>query len=110
MPDDAELPAEMRCLLPDQLTKQTFQDLDLGLDFYEAMCAQMNLAAEQAIAKLQPRQLHRIRYEDLVAQPAQELTKVGAFLGFTDAAGWAARTAARVRSPRALSAPGGRGA
>jgi putative sulfotransferase len=110
VPDAARLPEDMRRLLPGQLTARTFQELDLGPGVYETIYTQMNHAAEQALAELQPRQLLRLRYEDLAAEPADELTKVGAFLGFTDAAGWAARTAPRVHSPRAMSAPGGRGA
>jgi putative sulfotransferase len=108
VPDAAQLPEDMRRLLPGQLTARTFQELDLDLGVYEKVCARMNHAAEQALAELRPRHLLRLRYEDLAAEPTDELTKVGAFLGFTDAAGWAARTAPRVRSPRALSAPGPR--
>jgi pimeloyl-ACP methyl ester carboxylesterase/acyl carrier protein len=100
MPEAAQLPAEMRRLLPDQLTEQTFRELDLGLSYYEGMCAQMNDAAEQALAELRPRHLHRMQYEDLVASPVDELTSVASFLGFADPSGWAARTASRVRPPR----------
>ena len=110
VPDAARLPEDMRRLLPGQLTASTFRELDLGPGLYETIYTQMNHAAEQALAELQPRQLLRLRYEDLAAEPADELTNVGAFLGFTDAAGWAARIAPRVQSPRAMSAPGGRGA
>jgi putative sulfotransferase len=110
VPDAAELPEEMRRLLPSQLTRQTLQELDLGLGVYEMICTEMNHATERALAELQPRQLLRLRYEDLAAEPVDELTKLGAFLGFTDTAGWAARAALRVRSSRASSALGSRGA
>ena len=50
---------------------------------------------------MRPRHLHRLRYEDLVARPLDELTKLGEFLGFADPSRWAARTANQVsRSPR----------
>jgi putative sulfotransferase len=107
VPDAARLPEEMRRLLPGQLTERTFQELDLGPEVYETICTQMNHSAEQALAELRPRQLLRLRYEDLAAEPVDELTKVGAFLGFTDPPGWAARTAPRVRPSGALTAPGG---
>jgi hypothetical protein len=110
VPGAAELPEEMRRLLPSQLTARTFQELDFGLGVYETLCTEMNNAAEQALAELQPRQLLRMRYEDLIASPVDELTAVGAFLGFTDPAGWAASTAPRVRSPRVPSVSGGHGA
>jgi putative sulfotransferase len=103
VPDAAELPEEMRRLLPDRLTEQTLRELELGLGYYEDMCTQMNRSAEQALADLRPRHLHRMRYEDLVARPVDELTRVGSFLGFADPSGWAARTAPRVRSPRISS-------
>jgi len=104
MPDAAELPGELRCLLPDQITAEALRDLGRDMSRYEAMCANMTSMAEQAFADLKPRHLHRIRYEDLVVSPVAELTGLGEFLGFTDPAGWAARTARQVRPPRTATA------
>lgn len=97
MPDAAALPEELRRLLPDRITTAALRDLDRDMSRYEAMCANMMSLAEQAFAELKPRHLHRMRYEDLVAGPVAELTRLGEFLGFTDPAGWAARAARQVR-------------
>jgi len=67
------------------------------------MCAHMAGSAEQALADQPPRHLHRLRYEDLAASPAGELSRLGEFLGFADPSGWAARTAHRVRRPAQVS-------
>jgi putative sulfotransferase len=98
-PDAGELPEEMRRLLPDQVTAEALRDWSRGLWFFEAMCAHMAGLAEQALADCPPRHLYRMRYEDLVARPADELTRLGEFLGFADPSGWARATADRVRPP-----------
>ena len=103
VPDAAELPDDMRRLLPDRLTAQTLQELDLGLNRYERLCAHMSRATEQALTDLRPRHLHRMRYEDLIAHPDDELAKVASFLGFADPSGWLARAAPRIASPRSRS-------
>lgn len=104
VPGAAELPAELRRLLPDRITAAALRDLGRDLTRYEAMCANMMSLAEQAFADLKPRHLHRVRYEDLVLNPAAELTRLGGFLGFADPAGWAARVARQVRPPRTSTA------
>jgi len=104
LPDPAGLPEEMQRLLPDRITMAALTDLGRDVSRYEAMCAHMMGSAEQALADIRPRHLHRMRYEDVLADPARELRKLGDFLGFADPAGWAAATAGRVRPPRARSA------
>jgi pimeloyl-ACP methyl ester carboxylesterase len=100
-PDTAEMPEELRRLMPDQLTAETLRDMEFDAGLFERLVAYMNGCAEQALADLKPRRLHRMRYEDLLADPAGELTRLGDFLGFADPSGWAARAAGRVgaRSP-----------
>lgn len=95
--DAAEMPEELRRLMPDQLTVETLQEAEFDTHFYERMVAYMNGCAEQALADLKPRRLLRMRYEDLLADPAGELTRLGDFLGFADPSGWAAQAAGRVR-------------
>jgi putative sulfotransferase len=100
----AELPEEMRRLLPENLTAQTLRELDYDLGFYETTIAQMNGSAEQALADLQPRELLRVRYEDILADPVTQLTGLGEFIGFADPAGWAIQVAAQVNPPKKRSA------
>lgn len=100
VPGAADLPAELRCLLPDRISAEALHELGRDLGRFEIMCATMKDLAEHALTEVKPRHLHWIRYEDLVADPIGELTALGAFLGFADPAGWAAATAHRVRPPR----------
>jgi putative sulfotransferase len=93
---EAELPEEMRHLLPGQLTAHALRDFGRDVSLYELMCAGANNAAQQALAEWQPRHLLRMQYEDLVAAPIDQLTRLGDFLGFADAAGWAADTSGRI--------------
>lgn len=101
MPDVADLPEELRRLLPDQITAQGLAELSRDIRRYAAMCASMMSLAEQAFADLDPAYLHRIRYEDLIANPVGELTRLGEFLGFAEPARWAGATAGHVRPPTA---------
>jgi putative sulfotransferase len=101
--DPDGLPEDMRRLLPDRLTAAALQDLGRDTGVFTAMCAHMAGSAEQALADQPPRHLHRMRYEDLAASPAGELSRLGEFLGFADPSGWAARTAHRVRRPAQIS-------
>lgn len=107
VPDAAALPPELRRLLPGQIDAEALRDLGRDLGRFEAMCATMMDLAEQALAAAPPRHLHRIRYEDLVADPLAELTRLGTFLGFANPSAWAAATAPQVRPPasRALRPP-----
>lgn len=100
LPDTSELPEELQRLMPDQMTAETLREANFDIRLFEQMVAHMHGSAEQALADLQPKRLHRIQYEDLQADPREELTKLGSFLGFSDPAGWAERTAHRVSPPR----------
>jgi putative sulfotransferase len=104
LPDVAEIPEEMRRLLPDRITREAMlEEMTRNVRRFEAVVSHMHGAAEQAIADMKPRHLHRMRYEDLAAEPAGQLTMLGEFLGFADPSSWAARGAAQVR-PRTRSA------
>ena len=106
LPDAAEMPEEMRRLLPDRITREALTDvMTRHISRFEALTSHMHGSAEQALADMKPRYLHRLRYEDLLARPLDELTKLGEFLGFADPSRWAARTANQVsRSPRSRAA------
>lgn len=105
MPDPAELPEDLRRLLPDELTSETLAEMGRDVSRFEGMCAHMMGQAEQALADVKPRHLYRIRYEDLVADPLAALTKLGEFFEFGDPAGWATQMAVKVRPPRKAAAP-----
>jgi putative sulfotransferase len=105
LPDAADMPDEMRRLLPGRITGDAMQEvMTRHIRRFEAVALHMHGAAEQALADMKPRHLHRMRYEDLVTRPVDELTRLGEFLGFADPASWAARSADQVRAPRTPSA------
>jgi putative sulfotransferase len=97
------LPAQMRCLLPDQLTREALAEWGGKLSRHELMCAELIRCAEWALAAHPPRHLLRMQYEDLVVKPVEELTRLGEFLGFADPTEWAVGTAGRVSNLRGNS-------
>jgi putative sulfotransferase len=104
---DRRIPDELRCLLPEQLSAQALEDVGGSLEQHKLLCAFLTYMAERALAEHPPRQLLRMRYEDLVAEPAEQLTRLGGFLGFADPDGWAARAAVRVSRPQRTELPAG---
>jgi putative sulfotransferase len=95
-----QVPPDMECLLPEQLTRTTLTERGGRVEQHKLVLAGMSYTAEVALAKYPPRQLLRMRYEDLLAAPQEQLTGLGEFLGFADPEGWAARTAGRVGHSR----------
>ena len=72
---------------------------------YVGLCAFLSAQTEQALSDSRPEHLLRLTYEDLVLDPAAQLTALGEFLGFADPPGWAARVAHRVRAPAPTRSP-----
>lgn len=102
-PED-EMPAEVAQYLPGKLTAEFLQQRGEDPKRFLGLCAFMSSQAEQALADNPPAELLQMAYEDLVADPIAELTKLGAFLGFADPAGWAGKVADRVRKPEPVAA------
>ncbi|GAB1643161.1 sulfotransferase domain-containing protein [Krasilnikovia sp. MM14-A1259] len=105
LPAGTPVPDEVAQYLPDRLTADFLRERGNDLKRFMALCAFMSSQAEQALADNPPAQLHRIAYEDLVADPAGQLTTLGEFLGFADPGGWAASVADRVRRPEPVPVP-----
>jgi putative sulfotransferase len=113
---DRQIPAEIRCLLPERLTLKTLAERGGNVEQHKLAWLHMSYAAEAALAKHAPPQLLRMRYEDLVTAPEEQLTRLAEFLGFADPAGWVVQAAKRVRRPghsvrgvREAHAPGDHG-
>jgi putative sulfotransferase len=104
---DRQIPTEMRCLLPEQLTLETLSERGGKVEQHKLTWLHMSYAAEVALTEHPPPSLLRMRYEDLVAAPEEQLTRLAEFLGFADPAGWVVEAAKRVRRP-GNSARGGR--
>jgi hypothetical protein len=64
----------------------------------------MNRMAEQAFADHPPRSLLRVAYEDILTDPATQLTAIGEFLGIPAPAKWAQAVGHRLRQPARVNA------
>ncbi|MBO0871004.1 MAG: sulfotransferase [Micromonosporaceae bacterium] len=91
-----QVPEDLRAYLPDRLTAESLRERGRDTGRYLSLCAFLTNQAEQALADMPARQLLRMSYEDLVAEPVEQLGRLGRFLEFDDWAGWAAQVAGRV--------------
>lgn len=101
------VPAELEPYLPDRLTAEALRERGEDVRRYLGLCAFMAAQAEQTLADTPPAHLLTMRYEDLVADPVNELVQLGRFLDFDDAEGWAERVAGRVVDPSRARQPVG---
>jgi putative sulfotransferase len=99
-----DMPAEVAQYLPEKLTAEFLQQRGEDPKRFLGLCAFMSSQAEQALADHPPAHLHQMAYEELVADPIGELTRLGEFLGFADPQGWAESVAHRVRKPEPIAA------
>lgn len=103
LPDEAGIPEELRRLLPHRITLEALREVGRDIRPFERMAAHMNGCAEQALGDVRPKKLYRVRYEDIVERPADELTRLGEFIGFAEPDRWAARAAGMVKRTSARS-------
>jgi putative sulfotransferase len=96
-PDPDGIPADLRPLLPDRITAESFHRKARSPRWFTGFCVNMHAAAERALTGWDPARLLRLSYEDLTADPHRELVRVGEFLDFRDPPQWAGRVAHRVR-------------
>ncbi|HZM75515.1 MAG TPA: sulfotransferase [Candidatus Limnocylindrales bacterium] len=93
------VPPELRPVLPEHLTPETLADRGNRLTNFVLMAAFMTRQAQAALAKLPPEQVVHLRYEDLVSDPHNVLTRLAVELDLPGGAAWAARAATRVARP-----------
>ncbi|MFI7437202.1 sulfotransferase domain-containing protein [Micromonospora haikouensis] len=103
--DADDVPADLQPFLPHRLTAEALRERGEDMRRYLGLCAFMTSQADQALADVPPEHLLRMRYEDLVADPVGELTQLGEYLEFPEAAQWAERVAGRVVAPARKPAP-----
>jgi hypothetical protein len=97
------VPAELEPYLPDRITAELLRSRGGDAGRYVGLAAFMTSQTEQALTDAPPAHLLTMSYEDLLRDPAGELTRLGEFLLFDDPAGWAARVAGRVKTPVEVS-------
>ena len=100
----ADMPAEVAQYLPGRLTAESLRRRGENQRLFLGLCAFMSSQAEQALADQPPAHLHKMAYEELVADPVGELTRLGEFLDFAEPASWAVSVADRVRKPEPILA------
>jgi putative sulfotransferase len=93
------VPAEMERFLPERLTAEALRERSQQMSRYLALCAFLEHQAEQALVDVPPQHLLEMRYEDLLAEPVEQLGRLGQFLEFEDWQDWADRVADRIRVP-----------
>ena len=99
------IPARLRPLLPQNLTADLLDQRRHVLEPFVLRWVVQDLHAQAVLSMLSPDRRLEIDYDELVAAPVAELTRVGRFLGLGDASAWAARAAGRVGKPADRSTP-----
>ncbi|HEY2764905.1 MAG TPA: sulfotransferase [Pseudonocardiaceae bacterium] len=101
--DDGIAPT-LRPLLPQHLTAGQLDQRGSLLEPFVLRWVQQDLYARAVTAALPDDQLLELDYDELVADPADQLTRVGRFLDLDDAAGWAYSVAYQVvRQPHRVT-------
>jgi putative sulfotransferase len=98
-----DMPAEVAQYLPGRLTAESLRRRGENQKLFLGLCAFMSSQAEQALADQPPAHLHTMAYEELIADPVGELTRLGEFLDFAEPASWAVSVADRVRKPEPVA-------
>jgi sulfotransferase family protein len=93
---DQQVPDEVERYFYERLTAETLRERSQDFRSFLGMCAFMANQAEQALSDTPPQYLLQIRYEDLVRDPATELSRLGQFLEFDDWDAWVNKVKGRV--------------
>lgn len=98
---EADLPDELLAFLPERFDRAAFIDyrtpLALCAHYWSGEC----VAGIRELEAIDPCDRMLLRYEDILDAPVQTLGRLAEFLGpDRDCAGWVARAAATVRTPR----------
>nr|UTI67644.1 AptB [Actinoallomurus sp. ID145808] len=100
--EDEVLDPELARLLPGRLDAGTLDERagsEESLIRLVIMQATMAREAERALAAHPADRVLRIRYEDLLDRPQEELARLGRFVGLPQWEEWALRSAPRIRRP-----------
>ncbi|OQO89697.1 hypothetical protein B1813_22625 [Saccharomonospora piscinae] len=100
--DPKTIPERLHPLLPENLTAETLDARSRSpetLTRLTYMVASMQYETTSSLLATPPERLMRLRYEDLVADPAKELERLGRFLGLSGLDDWLGRTVPEIRRP-----------
>ncbi len=95
------VPAPMRSFLPESFDTAAFLSYRIPLNTCGALWSQQIDSGLRVLNKVPEEQILTLRYEDILAEPAQQLERMTGFIGeeYHDA-DWVKRCAAMVRKPR----------
>jgi len=99
------IPAELRPLLPQNLTADVLDQRRHMLEPFVLRWVVQDLHAQAVLSVLPPDRQLEIDYDELVAAPVAELTRIGRFLGLGEVSAWAAGAAGRVMKQADRSTP-----
>ena len=83
-------------LLQEDLSAEMLAERGKQKERFILLCSFLNKMAEKAIADIPPRNLMKVTYEQLVANPVGQLRRLGRFLDFEDWQDWAEQVAPQI--------------
>jgi nucleoside-diphosphate-sugar epimerase len=101
--DPAALPVGLAPVLGDRYDRDYLMNLDLPVARFAAMWSELVRAGVSALSGLPAQALMTLSYEDLIADPHEQLRELAAFIGVTAPGPWL-RAAASVLDPRRAGA------
>lgn len=102
-PVPESIPADLEPLLPDRISKRSFAQWDPGIEHFQFIASYLADCITTALLKLPASRVLTMDYEEIVARPADEFTRLGQFLELSNPAAWALEAARLVRPAQ----PGG---
>ena len=87
---------ETRDLLQEDLSAEMLEERGKQKDRFILLCSFLNKMADKAISDIPPRNLLKVSYEQLVANPVGQLRRLGRFLDFEDWQDWAEQVAPQI--------------
>jgi putative sulfotransferase len=97
-PAPEAIPADLEPLLPDRISTESFAGWNPGIEYFRFMASFLADCIIAALAKVPASNVLTMDYEEIVAHPAGEFTRLGEFLDLGGPADWA-RAAARLVRP-----------
>ncbi len=85
-------------LFQEGLSAEMLEERGKQQDRFILLCSFLNKMAEKAIADIPARNLLKVTYEQLVANPVGQLRRVGRFLDFEDWPAWAEQVAPQIET------------
>jgi hypothetical protein len=93
----ARIPPDLKDLVPERLSKESFESWDPGLDVFRQIASYQTAKIRGALKMLPPEQVLVLSYEDVVRQSEAEFGRLAEFFELDDQTNWSRAAAALVR-------------